>query len=785
MEENRQTRDECFRVLRPDEVDALAQVGLVAKNKEEKGASVAEHIQNGSSPGYKSQYISLTASLDCACKFAGMFQEIAHVSLPHKLLSDSKRVIDFSNSTNRNQELPPDGLIFARRSEEILVLSKIEPDYVRRMVPTFSVLPTSTCSQDLFNSLRGRKSEVVGGPNDGLLRLGSLIVKRPKPNIRNDDLCSWEELRMQTVQEYVCFQIYKICKIRVPECQFLEVNVQWKDESGGKGKSVKCTALLLENFQLLDESSTKEERDSLKQRVMGSREFADGFIVDCFVGNWQVLDAKLKNIDKDGVFRANLSRVLGFQTSEDKSKGYNVLPFGKEVLEIEELRKQAPFSVLSNSDIGEQIEALLAHSAEFKPLLVMLNPSLQKIFAQRLDFLRCWLNWTRITPKEMPCGRDGHVAFCSKHDQTKLFVFGGNSKKGALNDFWCLEKSEWRKVTANDAPSPRFSCSAACVGKYAFIIGGTDMKNLFDNVAVFNMEREEWEADWEQAGWPNIGICRHACAVVGNQIFLFGGEAREKNANNSKLKRVGRFFVGKVIGEKKLVEWEEIHNNGGPAPVHRHAMCASKDSVFLIGGLSNDHSHAFSKLHIYDISTKKWKIEWTDGASVIGNKIRAGHSVFLWDHELVVFGGGSLSKRRGGEAQQEAFGPNVVSTLSCKIFALNLENFSWRELTDELAGSPPQARSSHTCWLLNTPKRVLIFGGRGDQDEFFSDIFSLRLGPSEETRLERIKEKLAAVKEEVSELRHEGDSQVLLERIQGMENELAIIYKKHASNVEN
>jgi hypothetical protein len=69
---------------------------------------------------------------------------------------------------------------------------------------------------------------------------------------------------------------------------------------------------------------------------------------------------------------------LGFQTSEDKSKGYNVLPFGKEVLEIEELRKQAPFSVLSNSDIGEQIEALLAHSAEFKPLLARLNPECAK-----------------------------------------------------------------------------------------------------------------------------------------------------------------------------------------------------------------------------------------------------------------------------------------------------------------------------------------------------------------------------------------------------------------------
>jgi hypothetical protein len=82
MEENRQTRDECFRVLRPDEVDALAQVGLVAKNKDEKGASVAEHIRNGSTRGYKSQYISTTGSLECACKFAGMFQQIARVVLP-------------------------------------------------------------------------------------------------------------------------------------------------------------------------------------------------------------------------------------------------------------------------------------------------------------------------------------------------------------------------------------------------------------------------------------------------------------------------------------------------------------------------------------------------------------------------------------------------------------------------------------------------------------------------------------------------------------------------------
>jgi N-acetylneuraminic acid mutarotase len=766
----------------------LRKLGLVAKNKDEKGASVAEHIRNGSTRGYKSQYISTTGSLECACKFAGMFQQIARVVLPPDLMSDGKMVIDFTNSTNRNQELSLDDLIFAKRSEEILILSKVDPKFVSKLVPTFSVQATSTCSQDLFDSLRSRKSEVVGGPNDGLLRLVAtnskpLIAKRPKPNIRNDELCDWDEMRAQTVQEYVCFQIYKICGIRVPECDFLEVDVRWNDQTSGKErKSVKCTALLLENFELLDESSTKEERDSLKQRVMGSREFADGFIVDCFVGNWQVLDAKLKNIDKDGVFRANLSRVAGFQTSEDKSKGYNVLPFGKEVLEIEELRKQAPFSVLSNSDIGEQIQMLI--SKDFKLLLARLNPEVRNLFEQRLEFLRSWLNWTQITPREMlvPCGRDGHVAFCSKENQTKLFVFGGNSKEGALDDVWCfdLNKSEWRRVVGNGAPSPRFSCSAACIGKYAFIIGGTDEKTLFDTVAVFNMESEEWDA-WNQVGWPKNGVCRHACAVVGNQIFLFGGQSKEKK----KPKRIGRFLIGRVTVSKKLVEWE-LQDRNGPAAVHRHAMCANKTSVFLIGGMSDDKIHAFSKLHMFDISSKKWDVKWTNGASVIGNKIRGGHSAFLWDKELVVFAGGVLSNRHAGsEAEQEAFGSNVVSTLSCKIFALNLENFLWRELTDELAGSPPCAMSGHTCSLLNTPKRVLIFGGRGDQDEFFSDIFSLRLGASEETRLERIKEKLAAVKEEVSELRHEGDSQVLLERIQGMENELAIIYKKHASNVEN
>ena len=737
-----QRRDQCFRVLRPDELEGLKTNGLRAKNTDKKvakSASFAEHVRNGSNPNYKSPYISLTANIDCACKFAGLFQNIARINLRPLMEGGENSVIDLTNSKNRNEYLKEEDAVFAVRSEEILVLSQVEPQHVSLLSPTLPQLLTSKGFKvPRIESLMSRKTQVTGGSNDGLLRLiphfaddgPALIAKRPRPNVDTDRLNDWVQLRTQTLQEYVSFQIYLTCGIKVPNCAFLEVEVTWKDESDQGGsecvkQTVKPTVLILDNVIL---PSATDEENKVKALVERSDEFAQGFVVDCFLGNWHVFGSRMKNITMDGI-RANFTRIMGFTTCEDVGKGYPVMPFGNEVLEIEYLRKKAPFTLLSNAQIGQQIVSLLSCRHQLEPFLKLLDQSVQDILSARLEFLRSWLNWNRLEPTMAmaPPARDGHVAFIAKKDSSTLFIFGGNSKNGPVNDVWCfkLKTSEWRQLQdcGEPAPAPRYSCSIACVGVRAFIMGGGVGQKLFNDVLVFNMETGKWETSaWKHTGEIMPALIRHASVAIGNRIYIFGGEINRPNKKG--LKRTNQFFIG-TVGNKSI-SWEKFDGQL-PLSVHRHTMCADNKRIYLIGGMSNDHVHAFSKLHIFNLKERTWNAVMTNGAAVIQNSCRAGHSAFLWDKELIIFGGGVLSERRG-EEHQEAFGPRVVSSLSSSLFALNLETHSWRDLTANLAGSAPVSSSGQSCTLLREPERVIIFGGRGTDDTFFNQCYTLRPG---------------------------------------------------------
>jgi hypothetical protein len=782
--------------LRPEEVTAISE-GLVAKNPDAKGASVAEHVQNGSDPGYKSPYISTTANLEVAFKFANVFQEVVVIDwIAVQVLRKDKVVFDLTNSGNRYITKSSS---FATRSEEMLILSRVPAQCLSMLGRTFETLfeRWSRFGDDIppLDDMVMLPYTVVGGPNDGLLRVSlsserHIIVKRPRPNIYDDRLCGWEELKQQSRREFVGLCIYEICGIKVPRCKLVEAKVAWNFPDGIK-KTCDASVLILEDVSFCE----TEASDALKVEVETSHNFALGFAVDCLLGNWHVFGGSdVKNIAIGG-FRANIFRVMGFTTSEDEIK-YAPIPFEREVHELVELRKLPPFSSLTTSTIGQQVELLLSKKDQIFELLELLQNHERDLIKERLNYLYSWLNWNRLSGQHYPPARDGHVTFNAKRSN-EMFVFGGNTKKGACADVWVLdtEKAKWNEIRCEQPPAPRFSMAAACVGHNAFIIGGRNDENrLFGDILVFDMETKEWVTRaWKMQGVLPPALTRHACAVVGNRIVLFGGEREHEvkehpvgskgKRKHKKLRRSNQLFVGIVSIASMQIVWElQDSSEHCPLPVHRHAMCSNNKCVYVIGGFSDDHSHPFSQLFAFNVETRVWSLHMTNAASVIGSVVRAGNTACIWDEELIIVGGGGTSRSYGGI--ESAFGTQVQSHVSSMLFALNLKAYTWRNLTHEVAGPSPPPMSGHTCAVLGSPQRMWFFGGRPDEKEFFNHCFSLRVGPPEEMKLLRIQSNLAELEQSIRELHSKKSSNLLIEKCNSMMTLLKDVRKKH-SNVSD
>jgi tRNA wybutosine-synthesizing protein 3 len=116
---------------------------------------------------------------------------------------------------------------------------------------------------------------------------------------------------------------------------------------------------------------------------------------------------------------------------------------------------------------------------------------------------------------------------------------------------------------------------------------------------------------------------RHAAAVVGSEIYVFGG------LNNDSIS--SSFHVLDTV----KLQWKELLVGGEwPCARHSHSMVAYGSRLFMFGGY--DGEKALGDLYSFDVQTCQWKKEKTAGRSP---QARFSHSMFVYKNYLGVIGG--------------------------------------------------------------------------------------------------------------------------------------------------
>ncbi|XP_062870823.1 rab9 effector protein with kelch motifs [Trichomycterus rosablanca] len=231
----------------------------------------------------------------------------------------------------------------------------------------------------------------------------------------------------------------------------------------------------------------------------------------------------------------------------------------------------------------------------------------------------------------VPCAREGH-AFCVV--KGKLYLFGGScdpQAKECLPGVYCYDivTLKWQKLDTGGVTLRTLRHSSAVLGDNIYVFGGILHETPTDDLMMFNTVSMIW-TPIKTSGIPPSARYNHTCAVVNEQIFLFGGCGLE----GSYYKDIHTLNTETLTWEKSEVKGESPLSCAGQTFTAHH----DKD-IYLFGGVVQSlEGTILSTNEIYKLSIAKikWKVPLYVG---IPPARRHGHSVFIIHSHLYVFGG--------------------------------------------------------------------------------------------------------------------------------------------------
>ncbi|KAJ1700928.1 hypothetical protein LUZ63_000707 [Rhynchospora breviuscula] len=203
--------------------------------------------------------------------------------------------------------------------------------------------------------------------------------------------------------------------------------------------------------------------------------------------------------------------------------------------------------------------------------------------------------------------------------------FGGIGRHSRRNYSLILDASSGLLTTlvVDGPPLERMGHSVSLVGEDVYVIGGrAGPLEILNDVWVLKKNANEW-LQLECSGDMFKPRHRHAAAVVGTNIYVFGGLSDEE------------IYSCMNVLDIRSMQWKQINGSGEwPGPCHSHAMVAQGFKLFLFGG-HNGHK-PLGDLYSFDTASLSWKREIISGKPPFA---RFSHSMFAYNNYIGILGG--------------------------------------------------------------------------------------------------------------------------------------------------
>jgi hypothetical protein len=767
-----------FRVLRPDETigEKISPQGDAAP-----GASlqdrIDEHVNNGSSSRYRSSLISCTAELHVALAFGGVLSNIAVID-QSKLPAGSIERLD--KEYLRRWMTDEQAQARSRRSDEIVTSGGIHGGAWTNLQ-----LQIKTCKRTLSPDEPGgatfptgeelianglKVDERVGGANKRLFRVRvngrPFCARPPRPNVDlHLPVLFGDDLVEMGKHEFASFCAYRrLVPHRVPRCALYTMEVQYQSVSKllADGGSFRWAVILMEDIESLSVADEDEISEAAKEL----------FAADLLLGNSACIAAKSLQVLADSssaiygtrasdgaIVRLGVDRALGCTYPEDLLKLDKFQPhdFGPDLSMLRSylLEKTWLFGAmdaqcvtrrlmdlgLDDDDIFSSLMKCVQLTA-WPPFLGNQPFSVADVLRERRRSLLETLPFYRHSgvSSALPKKRDGHSAVNFFND---MFVLGGNTCDGAVNDVWLLdiETGMW----SMKAPMPvcgRYSFSAHAWttedgGKYIVVFGGTAAHRTFNDMLVYDVDKNHWTVYNER----DVAIpkrSRHASTLTQNgntcTMHIIGGHNGKK-----KLRDVWKveLCISAKSSSNSYIRCDR--ETDIRYPTHRGFAFQFSDNAFedprkfLIGGFG---SRTLAQVQVVDDKTT---IYADPGEQELSTSVAGFDAVVDIIGQQVILIGGCRQGKRCVPGGTDGFGSGVGSIaeprsqeLQSRVLYLRRYSHSeWKwhincehEVLDDDHRLP--LKTSWSACLIN--HKVILFGGRLGES-FSNEVIVVQLRP--------------------------------------------------------
>jgi len=260
-----------------------------------------------------------------------------------------------------------------------------------------------------------------------------------------------------------------------------------------------------------------------------------------------------------------------------------------------------------------------------------------------------------------------------------------------------------RPQIRGDVP-PAFSRhTAVLVNGRIFVFGGYDGFGLNFELAVFNPVTYTWSniSRSQLRGEAPTSRTNHAAAVVGNKMYIFGGNNTDTTTGRYQV--LGDFFCL----DTETLTWSNLtHTATGsrPSPRSGQTLTAVGDKIYLFGGgvwnEADGWVEKYTDIHVFDTRSENWTKPKCTGeieTSTFSISFAVGRFLF-------VFGGGSKPKH----------------CVTNDIYILDTTSCTWSQ-PEFVQSSKPAPRDMGTACLVGSS--VYFMGGyAGGAVDFFNTL---------------------------------------------------------------
>ncbi|OQS07261.1 hypothetical protein THRCLA_00734 [Thraustotheca clavata] len=298
-----------------------------------------------------------------------------------------------------------------------------------------------------------------------------------------------------------------------------------------------------------------------------------------------------------------------------------------------------------------------------------------------------------------------------------------------------LETMEWKSEPIpqhrySHRPHIRQGTAGGIHGNMLYLFGGFEDNGQRSNRLVqYNMDTHEWTSI-ECTGKVPPPRYGHACAINGNELWLFGGQGPEEGLNSKNL------FDDLSILDLTSFEWRRAvvscvgvngHVNFVPLARRGHSLLLHDNMLYVYGGSGLDRMYSkdayFGDLQRLDLSSFCWYEPTMTGTIP---EPRSNHSAVMLPgtNYMIVFGGQTARKfvlpptkkkspvhnTTAKSVIMESIPPDTGLTTN-QVFALDVSTFDWHIIAP-LDGTAPSSRYGHIMQVHPTNSLCLfMFGG--------------------------------------------------------------------------